>query len=115
MVSVTGERIPVLQTSFTLVDQKGEPVRRGVVITDLRNIKEAEESLKNSLNELQAIYDGMMDGFNIFDMDSFKTVRANPALCDMMGYTEDELRALPVEKAFCKNVCGGRLKHHRRL
>ncbi len=55
MVSVTGERIPVLQTSFTLVDQDGEAVRRGVVITDLRIIKKAQEALQKEQDALRRI------------------------------------------------------------
>lgn len=99
MLSSTGEHIPVLQTSFTLVDKHKTPVGRGVVITDLREVKRVERSLRDSIAELQAIYNGMIDGFNIFDMDTLKTFRANSALCEMMGYSEEELKALPVEKA----------------
>jgi PAS domain S-box-containing protein len=98
MVSVTGERIPVLQTSFTLVDQDGEAVRRGVVITDLRKIKEAEESLQNSLRELQAIYDGMLDGLVLVDLVTLRFLRANPAFCQMLGYSQDELLSMTVNE-----------------
>ncbi len=99
MKSSTGELIPVLQTSFILKNRDGEPVRHGVVITDLRDIKQAEQAVRESLTELQAIYDAMMDGFGIFDMERLRPIRVNPVLCAMMGYEAEEFLKLTQDKA----------------
>lgn len=62
-----------------------------------REIEERErtaEALRQSRDELQAIYDGVTDGFHILDLETLKAVRANAALCRMMGYSEQELLRL---------------------
>jgi two-component system sensor kinase FixL len=51
----------------------------------------AEEALRQSREELQAIYDGMVDGIQIADAETRRILRANPAMCRMLGYTEREL------------------------
>ncbi len=99
IIPASGNPIPVLQTSFTVTDQNGRPFRRGVVITDLREIRQAEQALRTSHRELKAIYDGMLDGFNILDVETGKPVRVNSALAGMMGYTESELMDLPADLA----------------
>ena len=53
MVSKSGEHIPALQTSFTVLDQDEKPLRRGVVITDLREIKQKEEALRKEQESLR--------------------------------------------------------------
>ncbi len=98
MVSVTGEQIPVLQTSFTLLDDSNEPIRRGVVVTDLRKVKEAEESLQNSLKELQAVYDGLPEGLVLSELPSREIRRVNPAICRMLRYSQDELLSMTVDQ-----------------
>ena len=47
-------------------------------------------------DELQAIYDGMVDGLLIADVETKRFVRANPAICRMLGYSEEELLSLSV-------------------
>jgi PAS domain S-box-containing protein len=124
MISAAGEQIPVLQASFTVADPRNRPFRRGVVITDLREIRQAEQELRQSHRELKAIYDGMLDGFNILDLDTGKPVRVNSALAEMMGYTESELMELSVDLAhpredvpwimeLAEKIAGGRISRSR--
>lgn len=56
----------------------------------------AAEDLRHSHDELQAIYDNMVDGLLIADCSSGKLVRANPAICRMLGYSPEELLAMSV-------------------
>ena len=58
----------------------------------------AEEALRQSHQHFQAVCDGMVDGFVIFDIENFRTLRANSALCNMLGYTEEEIKALSPEQ-----------------
>lgn len=99
MRSRNGQLIPVLQTSFTMVNEEGVPAWRGTVVTDLREIKSTQQKIEENLKELQAICDGMMDGFNILDMETAMALRVNTALCEMMRYTEEELLQLPASEA----------------
>ena len=54
------------------------------------------ETSHQSHDELQAIYDGMVDGLLIADVETKRFVRANPAICQMLGYSEEELLSLSV-------------------
>jgi beta-phosphoglucomutase len=46
--------------------------------------------------ELQAIYDGSADGILVVEIRSMRFVRANRAICRLLGYDEDELLSLSV-------------------
>ena len=46
--------------------------------------------------ELQAIYDGSVDGICLIDVDTMCVLRANPAMCRMFGYSQDEISRLSV-------------------
>lgn len=55
-----------------------------------------EALLWQSQEELRAIYDGMVDGLLIADVETKRFVRANAAICRMLGYSGKELLALSV-------------------
>ena len=63
---------------------------------DAQAREQSEEDLRESHEELQAIYDGMFDGLLVADHDTKKFLRANPAICEMLGYSEDELLKMSV-------------------
>lgn len=63
---------------------------------DITGRKRVEESLRQNHEELQAIYDGMVDGLLIADVETRNFVRANQAICTMLGYSEEEVLALSV-------------------
>ena len=67
-----------------------------VITRDITRRKLTEESLKQSLEELQAIYDGVADGLLVADIETKRFVRANPLMCRMLGYSEDELLSMSV-------------------
>ena len=67
------------------------------VIRDITERKRAEEALEQNHDELQAIYDGMVDGCVIFDTEYFRN-SGNAALCTMLGYSEEEIEALTPEQ-----------------
>ncbi|NLX95688.1 MAG: PAS domain S-box protein [Rhodopirellula sp.] len=94
LLSRQGQHVPTWQNSFVIRDDRGNPLRLAVVITDITERKAAEEALRQSHDELRAIYDGMVDGLHILNLATMRAVRANPALCRMMGYSEEELAVL---------------------
>jgi len=94
--SRTGEPLPVMLTAFTLRDSEGNLTWRGAVMTDLREIKQTEQILRESLSELQTIYEGMEDGLLVADIPSKRLVKANRAICEMLGYTREELTSMSV-------------------
>jgi PAS domain S-box-containing protein len=46
--------------------------------------------------ELQAIYDGMLDGLLLADIETKRLLQANPAACRMFGYSAEEMTRLSV-------------------
>ena len=51
----------------------------------------AEESMRDSGQELRAIFAGAQDGILLTDVESGKFLTGNPAICRMLGYARDEL------------------------
>ncbi len=66
------------------------------VNTDITENKEAEDALKESEERFKAIYDNAMDGILIADVDNKKFFTGNQRMCDMLGYTKEELFLLKV-------------------
>jgi PAS domain S-box-containing protein len=60
-------------------------------------IEERTESLRQSHDELRAIYDGMVDGLLVTDIETQRCMRVNVAICRMLGYTETELLSMSVK------------------
>ena len=60
------------------------------------NVESRTAALRQSHDELQAIYDGMVDGLLLLDRQTLHIVRANPSICRMLGYSEHELLSMSV-------------------
>ncbi|MCX5674861.1 MAG: PAS domain S-box protein [Planctomycetota bacterium] len=93
-VRVTGAIVdsePEATALFFMQDMTGTPAAR--VVADR---KRAEEALRESERELNAIYQGMQDGILIADVGTRRFVRANPAALRMFGYSEEEMLHLSV-------------------
>jgi PAS domain S-box-containing protein len=58
---------------------------------------ETEQALQQAHDELRAIYDGMVDGMLIADRETRRFVRANSAICRMLGYSMEELLSRSVD------------------
>ena len=56
----------------------------------------AEMALQQSHDQLQAIYDGTLDGLLVTDIETKRFVRTNPAMCRMLGYCEEEILSMSV-------------------
>nr|WP_242019093.1 MULTISPECIES: PAS domain S-box protein [unclassified Trichocoleus] len=67
------------------------------VIEDISDRIQAEQELRESKGQLQAIYDGIVDGLLITDRETTKFLRANAAICNMLGYSESELLSMSVK------------------
>lgn len=67
------------------------------VIRDITDRKAAEESIRNSEAKLNAIFNSTLDGILVVDPVSRKFNAGNRAICEMLGYTLDELVHLRVD------------------
>lgn len=57
---------------------------------------QAGQALRESYEELQAIYDGMVDGLLIVEHETKGFLRVNSPICEMLGYSEEELLGMSV-------------------
>ena len=54
------------------------------------------EFLRENERQLQAVFDTMLGGLHIVDLETWRVVAANPAMGRMLGYTREEMLALSV-------------------
>lgn len=99
----------ILQTAFLVRDEQGNPVRLAAAVADITDRKAAEASLRQSHDELRAIYDTMGEGMLIADMQTLRLLRANRPICEMLGYSEEELLSLSMADLHPKEVLQGLL------
>ncbi len=90
MLNKDGEAIWVEAASTPIYGEDGEMDKLLVTSRDVTARKEAEAQRNESLTKLEAIYKNTKDGILLAD-DNMQYIDANPAACEMLGYTRDEL------------------------
>jgi PAS domain S-box-containing protein len=85
-----------------------------VVLTDITALKQAEALLRDSEANLSALVTGMRDGLLVADMGTRKFVRANDAVCRMLGYSREEMLSLRVDQIHPSEALAGVLENFRR-
>jgi len=63
---------------------------------DISARKRMEDYLRDSEKRLRAIIDGAMEGILLADRATKRFVKANPAMCAMLGYNNEEILSLSV-------------------
>lgn len=61
---------------------------------DICRRREAEKSLCQAHHELRVIYDGTADGLLVCEAESKRFLRANAAICRILGYCKEELLSM---------------------
>ena len=64
---------------------------------DITERKEFQEALHHTLDQLQAVYNAIVEGLLITDIETKHFVRVNSSMCRMLGYSEEELVALSIK------------------
>jgi PAS domain S-box-containing protein len=64
--------------------------------TEIAGRKQAEEKLRQSEEKYRTLFEASADGILMADMETRQFQYANPAMCRMLGYTEEELRTMDV-------------------
>jgi PAS domain S-box-containing protein len=60
------------------------------IIRDITERKIAEEKIRQYKDQLQIIYDGIVDGLAIADIETKQFLSVNSSMCKLFGYSEEE-------------------------
>lgn len=71
---------------------------------ELTERKQAEEALRESELRYKALFEGAAEGVLVADIETHEFKYANPAICEMLGYTEDELIGMDVDNLHPKDA-----------
>ncbi len=91
-----GQMHPTIHTIFPVHDENGELLCTAAVITDITELRQTEDALRESYEELRAIYECTVDGLLIADIETKAFANANRAICQMLGYSREELLTMSV-------------------
>jgi len=86
-----GVLIPILKSAVEVVIDGRRQILE--VFTDISELKEVQEALRQSEKQHRMIFESVTDGLLVFD-PSGKIVESNPAACRMYGYTQEEFKEL---------------------
>lgn len=77
-------------------DDAGQPLRLLGTMQDITAQVEARRDVQASEARFRGLFASAQDGILIYQLPSQRLIAANPAICGMLGYTEEELLALGI-------------------
>ena len=84
-------------STFPLNDADGNVVGAIEHVKDITDRKRAEEALRESEERFRGIFENARDGILLGDVETRQLMLPNPAMCRMLGYTEEELAGMNVD------------------
>jgi PAS domain S-box-containing protein len=90
LIHKAGSITPVEMKISLLRNQDGQPIGFLGVTRDITERKKAEEALRESEEELQAIFDSSMNGIALLDLEG-RVIRVNKRVLEVGGYDTDDL------------------------
>jgi len=73
-------------------DEAGQPVRLSGAMTDISDIKATESALRSSVEQFRASFESPVIGKIIVGLEG-EILRVNEAVCNLLGYSTEELQA----------------------
>jgi PAS domain S-box-containing protein len=86
-----GSRFPVNIDITTVYDEAGIPTYRIISVTDISERKKAEESLRESKDHFELLFNLNPDAVNIIRVSDRHIVSVNNGFTKLLGYTPDEV------------------------
>ncbi|MGD0652038.1 MAG: PAS domain S-box protein, partial [Verrucomicrobiia bacterium] len=93
-----------LARGFPVFKEDGSILEWVGTCIDITERKRMEDTLRDSEARYRAIFQASPDGILIADIETKMFKWANPALCRMLGYTEEELRTMSVASIHPKDA-----------
>jgi PAS domain S-box-containing protein len=79
-------------TADPIFDESGNLSGAVHILTDITESKKIQETLRESEQRFKEIFDKATDGIIIADNETKRFILGNKAICDMLGYNEDEIK-----------------------
>jgi len=64
---------------------------------DITDRKKAEEAIKESEKRFKTVFENAIDGILLADLENKKFIMGNKAICEMLGYSPEEIKNIGVE------------------
>jgi PAS domain S-box-containing protein len=93
---IDGQKISTIVSPGPIVDDHGDFRGGFAVITDITELKKTEDALKESEQRFRAIFDHAFDGILLVEPQGKNLITGNQAICEMLGYSPEELQAMTV-------------------
>ncbi|MDB5276197.1 MAG: domain S-box [Ferruginibacter sp.] len=91
-----GERFPLLYSSALFRDREGQ-MRASMSAIDISSIKKVENELRLRKDEFESAFEFASIGMALVGLQG-RWLRVNKSLCNMLGYTQDELLAMTFQQ-----------------
>ncbi|HYA86240.1 MAG TPA: PAS domain S-box protein [Nitrospirota bacterium] len=83
-------------THNAIFDDTGAIIEYQATGTDITKTKQVEDALRSSEARFRTIIENANTGIQVVDIETRKVIYANPEICRILGYSEQELRSMPV-------------------
>lgn len=91
-----GGELFVELTIDPIIGTAGKITQCRIVVTDITERKKAEELLRESEEKFRTIFEGNNAGILIADIKNKKFFTGNKAICDMLGYSIEEIKEIGI-------------------
>ncbi|MBE9582060.1 MAG: PAS domain S-box protein [Proteobacteria bacterium] len=95
-ISKEGRPVCLLTNGIPILAEEGNLKGYRGVNKDVTESKLAEKALRESEERYRALFEGSAEGILVADVETKELKYTNPALCRMLGYTEEELKQMSV-------------------